>query len=435
MLYDSNKHTISNTTVTPKLDVTIKEKWYICYYDNLSKYWSVFAKKEEIDKIIGILKNLNVTLKYSPCNNKSPPEPCIEEAPKHVTAESSQLDESDTDASVNRRTKESILSRMASMGQSVLPKHALPAEKTSDSSDTNETNSESKIVRHKPVKCIVKRINTTETKNFPESHRIVETHNKMEQSAETPVIYSIINGQLVPLTNSGLYDNTDVNHISRNLNLLISEQRVSNSELRININRTTDKLDQIFDKIKDVPHTNKCNSNLQNEIVFKLLSEYENKIKMYENILKHKNIDLNSDILSMSVEDKPSEVDLLKTKIATLHQTLTEKDNEIAQLNQKIEISDKNNETDLLEEIKELKKTLRLKDEESLSLSRKVEEMTLRNSDPLGDDFENKLKIIMNDMFQSISANFESNENYSGKNVKSTVASIVKKVTIESLNK
>lgn len=452
-MYDSNKTTLSNTTITDKLEITVKENIYISYYDNLSKYWSVYGTEGEINKIVELLRKLDVNIKISsqpsdgPLNDVNLTKNQEQKDDKTPAQSNKDYNESDTDSSINRRTKDSILSRMATMGHSVFPQHDIAAEKSSDSSDTSD---HPKIARHKPVKSIIKRINTD--KHVSETLDVVGTHkiiaSKAEQSQVTHPIYTQFKGQLVPVTNTNIISSSEYNH-GNDMSLFISEQRISNSELRINLNRVTDKVDQVLDKMKHYESTDKINptSNFQIEILQKLIAEYENKIKFYEEIMRSNDIKYNvinssASTVKHSKENHPKDEIHLKT-VMELEKVIDEKNDEITKLNGEINLLKEKNlevakkqtssECDFLNEIKDLKQALNFKDEEVASITKKLHEnVPLKNVDS-GAEIENKLKNIMNDTFRSIAANFDSDENYSGENVKSVIATVIKKVTLESL--
>ncbi|RVE50406.1 hypothetical protein evm_004943 [Chilo suppressalis] len=288
ILYDSKKVTLSNATISTTFEVTVKEKRYFSYLDNLQKYWSLYVSEEELNKILGLLKNFNVTIKYSSESKTGPDEiKSLEQTGVISEQDVNDEKESDTDSSLNRKTKISLLSRMAHMGQSVLPPRVTPIDKSSDSSDASDNN-HSKASRHKPIKTVVKR-NSSE-KGVTECHSLVEAQNlmpKKEHSTESMPLFTYINGQLVPVTNTNIITSSGVSS-GNDMNYIISEQRMNNSELRININRISDKLDKILSNVPNVESGDK-NSNtnkFQVEILQKLISEYENKIRVYEEFIR-----------------------------------------------------------------------------------------------------------------------------------------------------
>lgn len=429
VLYDSNKTNLSSATVTSNLEVTVKGNLYISYYDNLRCYWSLCGNEEDMKKVVDTLQHLNVTIKFFQNIDETLPKPETEKEKISVDVQNDKNNqESDTDSSLNRKTKQSILNRMANMGHSVLPPQAVHTEKTSDSSDTNEIVNPPKP-RHKPIKAISRKFSTD--KNTPEAHSQVEVIKAMsprvEQFTEKPQLYTLINGQLVPVTNTSCPSILPSPSQSNDLSLFITEHRISNSEMRMNMNRTSEKIDLILDKLKDLSSTDISKSgNFQIEVMQKLLNEYESKIDIYEKILKGQDV-------PKTLNQIPNDGQY-KSKIAELEKVIADKNNEIVEIKQKLlqEACEKQKiENTVQDEIKNLKSCIDLKDKELATISTKLEETTHKDA---SNELGNKLKSIMNDTFRAVTAKFESNENYSGESVKNIIGSIIKQVTIQSIN-
>ncbi|KAJ8734093.1 hypothetical protein PYW07_014644 [Mythimna separata] len=436
VLYDSNKTTLSCTTISPNLEVTIKNDTYISYYDNFRKYWSIYGTKEEVKKVAEHLTSFGVNINYSSYTDQGPPEPAtVEINTDAIKLQNEKIDiGSDTDSSINRKTKASILNRMANMGHSVLPARTLPVEKTSDSSDTMETEAHPKSVRHKPVKNNIKKNNL---ENMSETQQIAESQQRtvlrQTESITNIPLYASHAGQLLPMTSTNL-----ITGPSGEMGMFISEQRISNSELRINMNRITDKVDAVLDKIN---HFDQKGNTIQTDILMKLLTEYENKIKVYEELLKSRN-DKNIEHLTSSANDKQvREVEILQSKISEYEKINQEKSKEVINLQEEIQLlkskyaEDKldhaNNEAVLLTKISNYENSTKGKDEELADIRKKYEDLVTNTSDHnIGD----KVKNIMNDTFQTISVNFDSDESYTGETVKKIIATVIKKITIQTLS-
>lgn len=438
VLYDSNKTTLSCTTISTKLEVTIKNNTYISYYDNLRKYWSIYGTEEEVKKVTDILTSFEVNINYSTYTDQCPPEPAnVDTKTNDTLVQREKIDKgSDTDSSINRKTKASILNRMAHMGHSVLPTRTQSVERTSDSSDTMEVETQSKSVRHKPLKSIIKRNNVENI--MPESQHLSEARQKIVpvDSVGNVPVYTSHNGQLLPLTSTNVFTSP-----SNELGMFISEQRISNSELRINMNRITDKVDLVLDKINNFDQ--KKITNIQTDILLKLLTEYENKIKIYEDLLKSNgDTKLIENMNTSSPANNNKEVEILKNKLSEYEQINQEKIDEISNLQDQIKVlknkhaEDKltqaNIENDLLKKLSSLENNLKTKDEELANMANKYEILSATNVNE--DNTEDKVKNIMNDTFQTISVNFDNNENYSGETVKKIIATVIKKITIRTLS-
>lgn len=443
ILYDSNKTILSSLTLTTDLIINVRDNVSISFYDNHKKYWSVYTSSHDITQILDILKGLQVGLKYvDTTKNLSQNDDINRQRLSPIVANQAKNDskESDTDSSINRRTKDSILKRMATMGQSVLPPTHLITQ-TSDSSDTNESINQHKS-RHKPYKNIMKR-------NVEKSTVEIDNNNDL-QIRITP------KPLLLPEVNKNIYQNTDQQIVTmktmeitktpicavpegNEMNMFISEQRVSNSELRINMSRMNDKLDRVLEKVKCQENDDKCStksnmSHLQNEITIKLLNEYEKKIKNYEAFIKSKGFhcDTFEPLLQSSDLFNIEYSNINKTKQSCdCKQLCEDKDKQIIHLEEEVQILTSklkerelnDNESNLIREISELKENIIIQKNQIDDLNKKME--SAQNLC----DIENKLKSIMNDTFQTISTNFDSDISYSGAMVKSTVANIIKKTT------
>lgn len=447
VLYDSNKSTISSTILTSKLEITINEENYLSYYDSNNRYWSIYGTEEETNKIIDILKSHAVTVQQASHKEMitKPESVKSTEVSKALTVKETDIKDvgSDTDSSLNRKTKASLLNRMATMGHSVLPPRSSITVQTSDSSDTNDTY-ECPKARYKPIKNIVKR-NSLEKTTFQESN-IVESHNKIailpkpDQSHENiPSLYTYVCGQLVPVTNTNITQNAN-SKVSNDLDFFMSEQRVSSSELRINMNRITDKVDHILDKVNNLQNMGKsgAESKFQNEILQKLLIEYEDKIKKYEEVLTSQSASTSSGINKENTSETENRI--LKRKLEDLEAKYQSKNTEIAILEEKLKSLNNENtkekevkheeRNDMLKQITHLEEIIISKDRKIAALLEANEGNTPSNNNEIND----KIKKIMNETYRAVSANFEDRETYSGENIRNVIALIIKKITLKSLN-
>lgn len=435
VLYDSNKTTLSCTTVSNNLEITIKNNTYISYYDNLKKYWSIYGTKDEVDKIAEHLSKLDVKIQYSSYTEQGPPEPAKVDTKTNTTSEQSEkIDKgSDTDSSINRKTKASILNRMANMGHSVLPTRTVSVERTSDSSDTMETEIQPKHVRHKPVKSVMKKSNI---ENVTEAQLVRETHQstmvpKTEPVANIP-FYPSSGSQLIPISSTNIITGPNAD-----FGMFMSEQRISNSELRINMNRITDKVDSVLDKINKFEQRE--SSNIQTDILMKLLSEYENKIKVYEELLKSRNVNNTETVTTSNLCQNDNQIEILTNKISELERINQNKTSEISHLQGAIEllksqhaeerVKHDNNEGALQQKIINLESSLQRKDDELTEIREKLDNKT----NDVEDNIEDKVKNIMNVTFQTVSSKFDNNEVYSGVLVKQIIGAIIKKITMQTL--
>ncbi|CAH0600584.1 unnamed protein product [Chrysodeixis includens] len=434
ILYDSNKTTLSCATISSNLA-------YISYYDNLKKYWSIYGTEDKITKVAEHLTSLGVTINHTANENQGPPNPVTIETKTNIPTELSKTDkESDTDSSVNRKTKASILNRMATMGHSVLPTRAQHTEVTSDSSDTMDTEVQLKTVRHKPVKSVIKK-STTET-IMQQSQQSSDASELVVLPKTEPIdkvsVYTTHSSQLLPVTNSSIFTCP-----SNEFSMFISEQRISNSELRINMNRITDKVDSVLNKISNFDQ--KGNTNLQTDILMKLLAEYETKIKIYEELLKSRNDKPSIDniLTTAAISKNDKEIELLKNKISDLEKLNEDKCKEVSNLQTELQllqnkcdaekVAQSKERDQLCKKIFDLDTIVTAKDVEIADLNKKYLSVSDDTKSVKDQNIGDKVKNIMNDTFQTISVNFDDSQSYSGESVKKIVATVIKKITIQTL--
>lgn len=444
VLYDSNKTTLSSTIVSTKLQIVINTN-HLAFYDSLQKYWCLYATDNEVKIITEILKKFDIVLKYG--DKTTPPdledETTATNIIKSTIKQSKSQANSDTDSSMNRKTKISILNRMASMGQSVLPAHCRIADRGNDSSDTEDSKEPPKLVRHKPPKNAMK-------KTFPDKSidilqpQNIDRHNsfitKMQKPLDNSALYTFVNDILVPVTSTSIITNTEPKD-DKNLDLFLTEQRVNNGEIRININRLNDKVDSVLNKMSDLHHQQKstCTST-EVELLHKLLKEYESKIKIYEDLLRCKshdnptqNITRNCDV--QKGDSYQHEVELLQNKVAVQEDALKLRENEIFKLKENLAELEKQlsvGQFELQNKINSLEKTLSVKQEELTSTTKILDNLSLNNTDTGVTD---KVKQIMNETYQTVIANFNDDDVYSGNDVKKVIGKVIRKITVNALKK
>ncbi|GBP66786.1 FK506-binding protein 15 [Eumeta japonica] len=470
VLYDSNKRALSSASVSARLEVQIQNNKYVSYCDDMKKNWSLSCSNiEEIDIIIQTFREWNINIIYNEYVRKGPstsPKPVVTKNLLPETLKDSSDKGSDTDSSINRKTKTSILNRMALVGQSVLPSPST-IDKTSDSSDT-DLHPQHRISRHKPHKTNSKRQHAE--KKVTDEVTISQPAYTMDADYQTSIIKTPIQlaenmhmgtdlKQLVSITsfsNDNLSHSTDMKHF-------ISENRVNNTELRININRVADKLDLILNKIKNSECKGQfCNNSDFTKSVFqKLLIEYESrirdqdeKIKQLESLLQHKTsvttkcdifdnqkteeINNKDEILNLRLKieslekencDKTNEIGTLKSDIEGVRKSLINRNEVIHELEKKCE-SVIDNLAKKSEEYELLKVDHHKINEEFCQLKEKFKETIQKPNEQI----HAQLKSIMNNTFRSLAANFDNDENYRGDSVKTIVGTIIKKTTMEVLN-
>lgn len=434
ILYDSNKSKLSSLSLSSKSKVTVKSNDFISYYDDQRNYWSLYGAPNEIKTITDLLKSLDVTMNTSTETDNKPPEPITNKEIQSLQEDSTKQVESDTDTSIHRKMKASILNRMANMGHSVLPPSAVSVEveKTSDSSDTNDTDYHIKAVRHKPVKGIIKKNNIDKT--MADHKKIIDIHTSAESSRHMTDIRAFTSDQLVPLVNTSIVSSSSGN----DMHVFITEQKISNTELRINMGKISDKMDHLVTKINqlDVKNQTEGAAEINTEIIHKLLREYETKIKKYEELFKTIGTDISLQRMTAPKNDLSicRNEEALKNRIEELEKTVNEKNNKILLCQNEIKIlrDEKDQQLNVLEvKVSELEAELNSKQILLEDLTEANKELIKTSSIS---NVENKIKSLMNDTYQAAATNFENGETYSGESTKKIIAMVIKKVTISALN-
>ncbi|XP_072936122.1 uncharacterized protein [Epargyreus clarus] len=436
ILYDSNKTTVSFVTISPKLKIHKRDALTVSYYDNAQKYWSIQTSDDDMNNMLQLLQNLQATIvhkSFQETDREQSDNNKIDNKDNTTIQDSAQKEEKeiDTDSYMNQKTKDSILKRMANMGHSVLPTHGVTKGQTSDSSDSDEIDGGKKNVRHKPSKSVPKRsadLNIQDTEGNIPSHSRKPSH-KSHIDGQSPV--SMKTGNTTPCNGD--------------MNMFISEQRMSNSELRINVNRMSDKIDLVLERLNYTPNIDKSNSisNFQNDIIQKLIREYESKIKNYEDFMTSQGIDCHSIRSTVNIKENTDDChdnDVYKNRIEELEKECRKKDTVITTMENEIKVLHENNNKiiednrtrmeELLKEIQTLNVDLSDKNKQIENI--KKDNINTSNQDT--GDIAGKIKKIMNDTFQAISVNFDDEEKlYTGKSIQAVIAAVIKKTTIEAL--
>lgn len=499
ILYDSAKKQLSRATLSAKMEIIVQNDNYVTYNDDSHSTWSLMCcNSQDCSNIIKEIQNHDVIVRFD--NKSSTTPPMIPAKPSSIvhkkdtsaTSVEKSDHESDIDSSLCKKKKASLISRMAMMGQSILPSLST-IDNTSDSSDNTDCRNQiNKNVRHKTIKSSIKK--TNHQKSNDATNAITEDINPALHSSNPDIIplYTSINGQLVPVTHTNIttmpFNNTErADNIQQ---VLLSEQRINNTELRMNLNRVSDKVDQILDKVKLCEIENiKSRQNCSNDIYMKLLTEYENKISHQSNkitflenqltslktnpddkiIIKQlpDYMELNEKIkyLEMTNREKDTDIDKLRNELFTSKNKNSleeQKLNEQAML-QKIEVLEKelvdkckiielNNDSvlkvntleqeneclksQLSEATKEhdalVKECEYLRDTNSKVIN-ELDQMKLKNKDNKI-NFNKTVKEVMNTTYHTLSANFQSGESYSGDDIKGIIATIIKKITMKHLS-
>lgn len=286
ILYKDKQHILSTYDFTEKHKITIHNLY--CYFtDNLLKNWSVlFENEKDISEFSSELKSAGMELEISH-------KPIVEEESNVIkkTEEMKVAESCDI-----KDTKAKILNLMEKMGQTkLLPEiQSSPIDNTTDSSDTENVK--------KPSKPLIKP-RKFDTRTLSSKPSTISSSNAM--SIVNPTQYVLVNGQLVPFSQDNIIQNLPVTSNSQwipsssiltspvnndSLNMYICENRIHNSELRMNISKVEQKLEKVLDKMEN---TNKMGTsddgiNLILDYIKRQTEQHNLEIDLLNSKLKHR---------------------------------------------------------------------------------------------------------------------------------------------------
>lgn len=389
--------------------------------NNIKKVEKVKAKEIDVQKI-DLFKETTVT--------DNP------EASKHIDSDN-QSDSSSSNAKAN------ILSRMAKMGQRIL----LPNTSISDGTDSdtekdkslnNKVNRKSKRITPVPA---VPSTNVSSEPPIQETSMVPNTAvtavTAPVRQATTTQQYALINGQYVPIVQPHyLPVSTDIAPVcqavipaaeavsspvlytptaqltSDQLNMYFVENRTHNSEVRMNIMRLTNKMEEMMDKVNKLDvNSTKTTSNVSNNDILK-----ENEILKSNICMLEKNI---SEFKQHECKIKNQE-ELVERETVLLKEK-EEQNKLLEQYRQK--------ENEYLKKVEELQLQLNEQSqmiqnlEESLqkSVDNKNNSELLMNKEKFS-NIDDTIKKIMNVLYQEVCSQFSDDESVQGKDVKKVLA-------------
>ncbi|XP_039308363.1 FK506-binding protein 15 isoform X2 [Solenopsis invicta] len=366
--------------------------------------------------------------------------------------------------------KAAIISRMAKMGQPILPKMPLPS--TTDSEDT-EDDVPHKSSRHKRIE---QSEGISQKKNL--SHESLERkalQKTVESKTEVPytdsstckplIAASPLTPQWTPSYFTGHYVTMDnqmypvtqtVNRtipatLDPGMNMLLSETRIANAEIRMGMSKISDNIQKLLDKfhILELQNAttptsdkatldaswkmllalnasqagtkdNQLSKNADNDMPDEKIREAQIKISFLENDLKR------------SKEEKESLLQVnenLGKKLQELEARLTDTNNELKKTKEALEIA-KNTIARCKEENTSLENTL------SQCHTQHVLQADATSSRQKDVEKKNKeIKQIMNKTYHTLSEKLadESRSELSFDYVKSTIANTIKHITLQVL--
>ncbi|XP_057326553.1 FK506-binding protein 15 [Microplitis mediator] len=373
--------------------------------------------------------------------------------------------------------KASLISRMAKMGQSILPK--VPTSTTTDSEDTEEDMPIKSPRRMKTsdngVKNISSNVKTTSAssqENIPDARSnfvrsnnpmaVPTAHGSLVPAAFTPGAWatpipqqfmSTVDGQLYSFPSS-VSQSPVTGSLDPNINIFLSETRTHNAEIRMGMSKISDNVQKLLDKFHILELQN-ATASPSNE------KALESSLKMLLALNLNKN-----DTKTSETEKNSSDTELedAKKKIRSLEDELKTIKNYSIENVYKLERLEEDNKVFSSEEM-ELKKTIKelelkltevrsehqraLEDikstneqvikyqKDNIRLEQKImmletEQKNLGNKNLVSDDKDAEIKQLMNKMYQTLMTKF-TDESYTSDYIKTTIASTIKAITLQVL--
>ncbi|KAL6267771.1 hypothetical protein P5V15_000840 [Pogonomyrmex californicus] len=364
--------------------------------------------------------------------------------------------------------KAAIISRMAKMGQSILPKMPLPS--TTDSEDT-EDDVPHKSPRHKRIE---QSEGTSQKKNLlhESSDERKVTQKVTESRTELPTIdsstyqplvvtpsltpqwtppyfghYVTMDNQMYPVSQT--VNRTIPATLDPGINMLLSETRIANAEIRMGISKISDNVQKLLDKFHALelqnattPTSDKATLDASWKM---LLALNASQVGTKDNELS-KNID--QDTIDEKIREAQSKINSLENDLRRSKEEkelLLESNENLSKKLQELEarVTNTNDELKKTKEALEVaKNTIAQYKEENISLEDRLStchrEHVFQTNTSRQKDIEKKnkeIKQIMNKTYHTLSEKFadESRSELSFDYVKSTIANTIKHITLQVL--
>ncbi|XP_044258420.1 uncharacterized protein LOC123007281 [Tribolium madens] len=406
ILYKEQRNVIMRAKISARFEVNLKKDEFASLYDNMQENWLI--KFNNNDDCMAVM---NVIEKFGGVVN-----PIVPNVP---ASEKQDLKNTEELATPENKAKADILSRIAKMGQSILPSKDLDTDNESVESTDYTVSS-----------CAPK-------PSFKENQHVSSTSAVIQPSQQ---IQNVPNTFV--MSHPMVYDP---------LNLFYAENRAHNSEVRINLSQISDKLNQIIslvDSDKSNDNSNNLKSKLKvlelrNENLLRELgsSQEENaklklQLKEYHSSVKDEEqskleLRLLEEQEAVKIEKLDKEIRTHKDEIAALTQIVEEQKEEIEVLKTNLELNQNNTSTALKDEISQLESTIsdlkiKLQDYETKKATSREE---FEDNKERSAKFIATLKDAMNSMYGNIMASC--NEDQQNPEISRIIAQNIKSTTLK----
>lgn len=343
IIYKDKQNILTRAKLQPTFTYSLLRDNFASFFDDQNQNWSVlFDNARDYTEFCAELEKRNVKV----VENFQKLEQDTKTEPVETKTESSHVE--DHSDSSGAQMKANILSRMAKMGQPILPMPTQNVASDYADSDSDLSNNSRKSRKAKQ----------------PEKPPIVSTKpdlNKPKQLPLAPASSSTMNVQMVPVQNmlpqyQGqmiLSHQALVSPTVDPLNLLLAENRTHNCEIRMNLSNLSNKVDEVLKKIEQSDKESAEEKLLRAKVQALELKVASLMTELQETV--NTNIDLQRKLLDSKNLDVINDNNVIEA-------SLKEKNDVILQQNRKI--------ADLEEQVKKREANLKLLEEENESFKR-----------------------------------------------------------------
>lgn len=263
IIYKDKQNILTRAKLQPTFSYMLLRDNYSSFYDDQNQNWSVlYDNAKDYTEFCAELEKRNVTIveSFKKSDNTSASPKKQSEDTKMIGIQAAvenvgKKDDGDHSDSSEAQMKANILSRMAKMGQAILPATAAAAAQGGLSSDCADSDSDISSISRKSRK--TKRVEKPPiSTNKPELSRVIKplpvnsTANSQQRLSDMSSLH-----QVVPMQNAFPQSNTLNNQplvspVFDPMNLLLAENRTHNCEVRMNLNQLSSKMDAVLKRIE-----------------------------------------------------------------------------------------------------------------------------------------------------------------------------------------
>lgn len=488
--YKEKTNIIFRVRLSGKFVFYNQKDWFSSFYDINSQNWLVKFEGQDQDEFTETLQKYDVKIEHLSDNSSEktaqsekpdlpPQKPILNEVGK---------DDSQSDSSGSKQ-RANILNRMAKMGQAILPRHEVKNTSTelSDSDFDDRLHERRVHPRHikkvgaeKLAKQVVADATSADNFAFSDKKTMNDKYNTAGSDNNNPQMFpsQMYNAQIVP---SQYISNPQQMQVMPNqmyhpiwsndgYNQYVIGQ---NTEIKMNMAQISAKLDSLLSNNKKLENEEIDQKSLMSRLKTLRLTIENLEISLQKSeesnsILRTKNEELQKKLQNVSViESKNKEIEILENTVSELKLLLQENQakscetfSEIQSLKNEINNNEeiiekqkcqldeyeklkleKQNVEELTETIKDLNNTidiLKMKQKDFEGHFEKIEsdkKVASQINNSKIKSFDEAVKTLMNDMYQSILDDFKDEESYNAYEIKKSVGKNLKTTTFQIIEK